>query len=156
MTAHDIDKTKVVVHEHRARFQKYMSRVIRNMADRIVEHDNSKLSAEELEPYASVIGEFGKHQFGSEGYNKVRESLEDALQHHYAHNRHHPEHFAEGIHGMNLVDLIEMLCDWKSATQNTGGNGDLMKSIGILSEKYGISPQLVQIFINTAKDFGML
>jgi hypothetical protein len=34
-----------------------------------------------------------------------------ALKHHYENNRHHPEHFKNNIDDMNLIDLIEMLCD---------------------------------------------
>ena len=35
-------------------------------------------------------------------------------------NRHHPEHFGEdGIRGMNLPDVVEMLCDWKAASERT-------------------------------------
>ena len=58
---------------------------------------------------------------------------------------------------MNLVDIIEMLCDWKSATQNHPENpGDLKKSIETAAKKYNISPQLTRILYNTAIDFEML
>ena len=155
-TAHQIDSTKVVIFEHRDRLVKYLSRFIRNLAERIAVHDDSKLSAEELEPYAIAIEEFGKHKFGSEGYDEIRMRLGPALEHHYANNRHHPEHFENGINDMNLVDILEMLCDWKSATQNRGGNGDLIASIQTLAEKYKISPQMAHIMLNTAKDFGLV
>ena len=39
-----------------------------------------------------------------------------AIDHHYANNRHHPEHWPNGINDMTLMDLIEMLADWKAAT----------------------------------------
>jgi len=155
-TAHQIDRTKVIIYEHRDRLIKYLTRFICNLSERVAVHDDSKLDVEELEPYSSVIEEFGKHKFGSEGYEEIRKRLGPALDHHFKHNRHHPEHFETGINEMNLVDLIEMLCDWKAATKNTGGNGDLLASIQILSDKYKISPQLAQIMINTAKDFGLV
>ena len=61
------------------------------------------------------------------------------------------------VNDMNLVDVIEMLCDWKSATQNHPAiPGDLKKSIEIASKKYNISPQLTRVLYNTAIDFGML
>lgn len=156
MTSQQINRTKVLVYEHRLRFAKYMARFIVALVERSAAHDDTKIDAAELEPYANVIDEFSKYPFGSDEYNQLKASLQGALVHHYANNRHHPEFFEIGVNGMNLVDLLETLADWKSATQNTGGNGDLLKSIGILSEKYGISPQLTQILINTAKDFGLL
>jgi hypothetical protein len=55
----------------------------------------------------------------------------DGLKHHYSHNRHHPEFFGEdGVDGMTLVDLIEMLADWKAATERHD-DGDLAKSLEI-------------------------
>ena len=58
---------------------------------------------------------------------------------------------------MNLVDLLEMLCDWKSATMNHPEKpGDLSKSIQILGERYNISPQLAKVLYNTAHDFEMI
>lgn len=120
-------------------------------------HDDSKLEPEELGHYVATIDEFEKYPFGSEGYNKAKESLGPAVLHHYKHNRHHPEHFEDGIDGMNLLDVIEMLCDWKAATQNHPENvGDMAKSIEWATKKYKISPQLAKILYNTARDFALL
>ena len=61
------------------------------------------------------------------------------------------------VNDMNLVDLLEMLCDWKSATMNHPEKpGDLSKSIQILGERYNISPQLAKVLYNTAHDFEMI
>lgn len=121
------------------------------------EHDNSKFEPEEFPYYTAAIDDFNKHPFGSAGYNKAKESLGDAVKHHYAHNRHHPEYFDNGVNGMNLIDLLEMLCDWKSATQNHPEKpGDMRKSIAWATEKYKISPELAQILYNTARDYGLL
>ena len=39
-----------------------------------------------------MIDEFEKHQFGSEGYKKAKDSLGPALTYHFKNNRHHPEY----------------------------------------------------------------
>lgn len=121
-------------------------------------HDHSKLGPEELPRYVETIDEFDKHPFGSDGYHAAKASLGPALAHHYQHNRHHPEHFPNSIDDMNLVDVLEMLCDWKSATQNHYPirPGNMERSIQIAVEKYKISPQLAKILYNTARDFEML
>jgi hypothetical protein len=71
-----------------------------------------------------------------------------ALQHHYDKNAHHPEHYKNGIEDMNLIDIMEMFCDWRAASMRHN-NGNLRKSIEINGERFNMSPQLVKIFENT-------
>jgi len=134
-----------------------MSKLSQEVMTRGNHHDLSKYEPEEFPLYAALIDEFETHFYGSEGYNKAKEAIKPATEHHFKYNRHHPEHFPNGIEGMNLVDLLEMLCDWKSATENHPQHpGDLNNSFAMAKKKYNISPQLEQILYNTAKDFGML
>lgn len=55
-----------------------------------------------------------------------------------------------GIEGMDLFDIVEMLCDWFAATLRHA-DGDIDKSIGINEKRFRISPQLSRIFRNTVK-----
>jgi len=111
-------------------------------------HDLSKLE----EPELSVFDEFTKKlkgsTFGSPEYKQFLAEMKPALDHHYANNRHHPEHFKDGIRGMNLLDVLEMFCDWKAATLRHA-NGDIRKSIELNQERFGYSDELKQIFHNT-------
>jgi hypothetical protein len=50
---------------------------------------------------------------------------------------------------MNLIDLVEMLCDWKAASERHN-DGNIRKSIEINASRFTISPQLVKILENTA------
>ena len=52
---------------------------------------------------------------------------------------------------MNLVDLVEMFCDWLASTQRMA-KGDIYKSIEHAQERFGLSDDLVAILRNTAKD----
>ena len=54
------------------------------------------------------------------------------------------------INCMNLIDLIEMFVDWKSATLRHE-NGDLKRSIEINTKRFNLSKQLKSIFMNTVK-----
>lgn len=76
--------------------------------------------------------------------------MKSALDHHYASNRHHPEHFVNGINDMTLVDIIEMLCDWKASTLRHN-DGNLLKSIETNAERFNMDGQLKQILLNTAR-----
>lgn len=73
-----------------------------------------------------------------------------ALEHHYANNRHHPEHHKDGIRGMTLVDIVEMFCDWKAASMRHN-NGDMLTSIEKNKERFKYSDELEQIFKNTMR-----
>jgi len=76
-----------------------------------------------------------------------------ALKHHYENNSHHPEHYPNGINGMSLLDLIEMLADWKAAGMRHA-DGDMQKSLEINKKRFGMSDQLAEIFQNTIKELG--
>jgi hypothetical protein len=43
--------------------------------------------------------------------------MKPAIQHHYKANSHHPEFYDNGVEGMSLFDVLEMLLDWKAATE---------------------------------------
>lgn len=151
-----VQKTKDLINSHRWRVFQYMNRIAQEVMRRGNEHDQSKLESPELEIYAHNVDEFEKYPFGSEGYNKAKAALKEATDHHFKHNRHHPEHFEDGIEGMNLVDLLEVVCDWKSATLNHPEQpGDMQKSLQVAVERYKISPQLAKILYNTMRDYGL-
>jgi hypothetical protein len=75
--------------------------------------------------------------------------MKPALDHHYANNSHHPEHYKNGIDDMSLLDLVEMICDWKAASERHN-NGNIRKSIEVNGKRFEMSPQLIRIFENTA------
>ena len=112
-------------------------------------HDQTKLDSPEVELFTELTPKLGTCTYGSEEYKSFLEKLKPALDHHYAHNRHHPEHFKNGISDMNLLDLMEMLCDWKAASERHN-DGNIRKSIEINANRFNISPQLVKIMENTA------
>ena len=49
---------------------------------------------------------------------------------------------------MNLFDLMEMFFDWKAAGERTK-DGNMVKSIEVNSQRFGMSKQLRTIFENT-------
>lgn len=77
-----------------------------------------------------------------------RETPSLALRAHYAANSHHPEHYGNGIAGMDLFDLVELVADWKAAAmrmQDGSDNPNLEHNV----ERFGIDPQLACILQNT-------
>ena len=96
-----------------------------------------------------------KLEYGSEEYRRALNMMGPALKHHYQHNRHHPEHFPNGIPDMNLFDILEMLADWKAAGDRVKDD-DFQKSLRINIKRFKISRELALIFANTAKDLGWI
>ena len=147
-----IAECKLETIQHIETVRAYIRDIIDRLTFRAVEHDRVKLETPEVELFAKLTPKLAAATYGSEEYNAFLKELEPALQHHYAHCRHHPEHFDKGINDMTLVDLVEMLCDWKAASLRQH-DGNLLKSIEINAKRFGYDDQLKQIFINTAKLF---
>lgn len=143
-------ESKLDTHKHIRRVQEILMGVIQNLQQRALVHDVSKL----LPPEAGGIAESGadlhKLTYGSEEYDKALENIQPIIDHHYACNSHHPEHYGEmGINGMDLLDLLEMVCDWKAASERHA-DGCLFRSLEHSRERFGISEQLQTILTNTA------
>lgn len=79
----------------------------------IDEHDESKFSEEEFEPYA-------QRWFGDK---KKTFEYEEAWKHHWMNNEHHPEYWLG--EDMPYIYILEMICDWGSFSIASGDMGEL-------------------------------
>ena len=125
---------------------------INELKNRLDHHDDSKLRGDEQKLFESVLEDADACDYGSKEYSDLKSKLKPALILHYGCNRHHPEHFIDGLAGMNLIDLLEMFIDWQAATERHKDD-DIHESIEINAKRYDIPDALVAIFHNTAKDF---
>lgn len=141
--------------EHIATVRSLLEDVVQNILKRGSVHDASKLQEPEKSAFDKYTPLLRGLTYGSDEYKAALAGLGEALQHHYAANSHHPEHHRAGIYGMSLLDLIEMLADWKAATQRHA-DGDMRKSLEINNERFAISPQLACVLKNTAREMGWL
>ena len=135
--------------KHIDRVRHYIRIITDRLTTRGVEHDQTKLESPEVE-YFTDAANIENLTYGSEEYQASLDNLKVALDHHYAQYRHHPEHFQNGIKDMNLVDLVEFLCDIKAASERQH-DGNLLKSIDTCADRFNICGQLKQILVNTAK-----
>ena len=126
--------------------------VIPELSERASMHDKSKLESPEKETYDKYIPMLKKVKYGTPEYNSIKDEMaETGVGHHYSVNRHHPEHFENGIKDMTLFDIIEMYFDWYAASlrSDTGFEKGLLMN----KERYNISDELYQIFINTYNEY---
>lgn len=151
---HGYDSTADTL-RHSLRVGELMARPITELIERSTQHDRSKTEDPELAVFNEFTPKLQTTTYGSDEYKAHLAAMKPALDHHYAANRHHPEHFADGVDGMTLVDLVEMLADWKAATERHA-DGDLARSLEIQRDRFGLSDQLVRILRNTAEHYGWL
>jgi len=126
---------------------------ISNLVERGKRHDDSKFEEPEKSIFDATTPRLKDSTYGSDEYKGFLKEMKPALDHHYENNSHHPEHYENGIDGMSLLDLLEMLADWKAATERHA-DGNLEKSLEINKERFKISPQLQSILENTVKEMG--
>lgn len=183
--------TNYATMRHIEHVRRFITSVVADLLERANEHDQSKLADPEVGPFTEFTPRLAASTYGSPEYEEFRKQLGAALEHHYAKNRHHPEHYPEVDDGevarltalfeeaqgncgkgsditayieeqlkvakspvgnMNLIDVVEMLCDWKAATLRHN-NGNILKSIEHNAERFAISNQLVRIMANTVELF---
>lgn len=150
--AMSIAECQVETQKHIERVRHYIRFVTDRLTLRGVKHDAIKLESPEIELFAKHTKHLSNTVYNSEEYKMHLAALKPALDHHYANSRHHPEHFPKGINDMNLVDILEMICDWKASSERQK-DGNLLKSIEMNASRFGYDDQVKQIFINTAKLF---
>jgi len=135
---------------HIGMVQKQLSIMIQELLARAFRHDGSKLQEPEKALFDRYTPMLRNTTYGSDEYKKCLEIMGTSLLHHYENNSHHPEYYANGINDMTLIDIIEMFCDWKAATLRHA-DGDFRDSLEHNKERFGLSPQLYQVFLNTAR-----
>ena len=145
-----LEECKLATIEHINTVRKYMRFFTDKLTNRAENHDASKLTDTELPYFAEHTDKLSEIEYGSDEYRAELEALKPALEHHYAENAHHPEHWPNGIADMTLWDVVEMFCDWKASTKRQRA-GNILKSIDLNAERFNIEPQLKQILINTAR-----
>lgn len=129
--------------------------VVERLQRAAMRHDDSKFSVEEFDHFAVESPKLAALTFGSDEYKAALERLAPALRHHYALNTHHPEHHAIGIKGMDLLQLLELLADWKAASErHTDGN--LVKSIYDSAARFGYDEDMANLLARTAVNLGWI
>ena len=169
--------------QHIEKVQGFLYEIIVRLKTRSENHDASKLGDKEKPTFDRTTPLLKGSTYGSDEYKQMLADMKPALDHHYKNNRHHPEHFSyyecngcfkrfpdtmpnvcdvcgysqftnrADILRMNLIDIVEMFCDWKAASMRHN-DGDILNSIKINSKRFEIDNQLKSILEQTVKDFG--
>jgi hypothetical protein len=150
----DYDSTKDTL-LHIKRVNELLLSFSMELMKRAQKHDNSKLKSPEKELFDIYTPKLKDCTYGSDEYKQFLNELQPALENHYAKNSHHPEFYENSVDGMSLFDLVEMLVDWKAASERHN-DGSILKSIEINQKRFNITDQLTSIFKNTIRDMNFL
>ena len=139
--------------EHKHTVTVLMNTVVTELLERATDHDNAKLEDPELALFDEFTPKLAKSTYNSDEYKTFLSELKPALDHHYARYRHHPEHFPNGCKDMNILDIVEMLVDWKSATLRHH-DGNILKSLASNRTRFNLdNVSLYDILLNSIELF---
>ncbi len=139
-------------YSHKRHVESAMGKIIKALEDRSEHHDDSKLENPEKACYDKYIPLLKETKYGTKEYYAIKDAMEnDGLKHHFDANRHHPEHFKNGIEDMTLVDIVEMFCDHYAASlrSDTGYPAGEKSNAG----RYHYPDALLKIFMNTYDEY---
>lgn len=145
------DEVIAATEAHITRVDDLLDVLIDKLRQRGIDHDDTKLEEPELSTFIEFTPKLKNTTFSADPdseYQGYIRAMKPALDHHYANQRHHPEHFGGDVSKMNLVDVMEMLVDWVAASERHA-NGSPIDSININEKRFNINPQLAQILRNT-------
>lgn len=128
---------------------KNMCFMIVELSSRLIRHDSTKFQDPEYTSYSEVCQDLSRVPYRSPEHLRLLEKIYDATEHHKSNNRHHPEYFENGVNDMTLIDIMEMVADWKGAAECRGGN--IMETLHLNKERFNIDDQLWCIIENTMK-----
>lgn len=149
-----MSNAEIVTLKHIKRVNELMGNAAMELIRRGNVHDTSKFDPEELEPLESMqelVEREGQAPYGSEEYKRRLGILKPMLDHHYANNSHHPEHYENGLNGMDLFDVVEMTQDWIAASER---GGEAVINLTSSAERFNISEQVLDIIKNTYDRLG--
>ena len=144
-------------YKHKNRVGELMSQAATRLMMRADQHDNSKLEPPEKPLFDQFTHRLKGMKYGSDEYKETLALLKPALDHHYACNAHHPESRAEGVKAMSLLDLLEMLADWKAAGErHQRADCNLTNSLKVNRTRFHIPNQIFRQLISTSLELGWI
>lgn len=132
---------------HIKRVNELIIKFCTQLLERAACHDTSKLEEPEKAAFDEETPKLKTMTYGSDEYRESLKRLGPALTHHYKMNSHHPEHYPNGVNGMDLFDIVEMFLDWKAASERNKGGLNIESN----AQRFFINPQLTSIFKNTVE-----
>lgn len=145
-------KTIQSIVKHKKSVKEKLDFLTEELKQRAEHHDDSKLEPPEIDWLIEMDKE-PRYPYGSPEYFDKMQRWKKFFDHHYANNRHHPDHFKDlGIVEFNLADLCEYLMDICSYFDEMHVS-DAIKVVEQQQERFHLDDQLTQILKNTLIEY---
>ena len=134
-------KALLTIMRHRETVAEFLHNLSDYFRARAREHDQSKLMFDEFEGFARINRVARNHAYGTKEYEESMASEKEpggAIHLHFSRNAHHPE-FHDSPKDMGLLDLMELVIDWKAATLTYGTN-TLAESMPVQRKRFDFDP----------------
>jgi len=133
-------KTAITIAKHILFVRTYLDRLANTLVMRGLLHDASKTNDDEFDGFVKIGKISRTYPYGSDEYKQSMRDNKDVIDLHYSRNPHHPEHHKNGVADMSLIDIIEMVCDWKAASE-VYGKTSFEDSLKISIERFGLTSE---------------
>lgn len=151
MNVSEETKTLVTIIRHITLVQKNLLLLAKKLEQRALIHDLSKFKIDEFEGFIEINQIARQHKYGSPEYQASMVDKADLVNLHFSRNPHHPEHYPDGVADMSLIDTIEMVCDWKAASE-AYGNTTLEEGLEIQRARFGLSEEAMGLIKSIIKE----
>lgn len=138
---------------HKAQVMRFLLKTCWELIKRGIVHDFSKFGSKEAPLFAETVAELRGLTYGTDEYFECLERMKPAIEHHYKKNSHHPEHYDGTLREMSLLDMIEMLADWKAATLRHD-DGDVLRSIEQNSDRFQYDDEMKAKMLEFYEEIG--
>ena len=143
--------TEEYIGKHISRVQGWINKFSSILLSRGINHDKSKLEEPELSMWKEMDQE-PRYAYGTPEYQEKINKYKKVFDLHYRHNRHHPEHWSGFYYEMDLIDVIEMLCDWLGYKEDITLE-EAEKLIRQQCDRYHFSDTMQSLLYNTLKNY---
>lgn len=132
--------------QHISYVQEGLKAAAQNLDRRALVHDRSKFSPDEFAAFCRINAAAREHPYGSDEYKAGLQQERPTIELHYSRNSHHAEHHEveqwaqdQGFFRaemMGWLDIIEMVCDWRSAYLAYGSQGTWEENMARQHDRY--------------------
>lgn len=144
-------KTVEDILKHKEKVKRRLLFLSEELKKRAECHDDSKLRDPEIK-YLIEMDKEPRYEYNTPEYFNKMKRWQKFFNHHYDNNRHHPNHFKNGILDMNLTDICEYLVDIISYYDEMHVH-DAMDTIEKQQGRFGLDNQLAQVLTNTLIEY---
>lgn len=148
------DASDAATIDHIGRVRENMRQIINRLMQQSERHDASKMIEPERSGYAALHNDMLTVAYGTPEYAAVVEKHKPTVAHHYMCNSHHPECYEKGVREMDMFDILEMLADWKAASERPTSKTSFSDGFMHNRDRFNIPDDLFQMMIYTVEALG--